>query len=150
AETEKLLAFKLRRFPLSECDPRPDVSKHGHIGVFPQKQPGLNYTGVVFPVGRITSDQMRGLSKISEQFGSGTIRLTVWQNLLITDIPDGKLEAAKSAILELGLTFSASSVRGGLVACTGAAGCKYAMAHTKTHAMEIANYLDERIELTQP
>jgi ferredoxin-nitrite reductase len=96
------------------------------------------------------SGQMRGLAKISEQFGSGTIRLTVWQNLLISDVSDEKLEEAKVAITELGLTFSASGVRGGLVACTGAAGCKYASAHTKTHAMEIANYLDDRLELPQP
>ncbi len=150
AETEKLLPFKLKRLSREECELRPQVSKHGHVGIFPQKQPGLNYIGVVLPVGRMTCPQMHGLAKISEQFGSGTLRLTVWQNLLISDVPDEKLEEAKAAIAELGLTYSASGVRGGLVACTGAAGCKYASAHTKTHAMDIANYLDDRVELPQP
>ena len=31
---------------------------------------------------------MRGLAEIAERFGSGTLRLTVWQNLLISDIAD--------------------------------------------------------------
>ena len=40
-------------------------------------------------------------------------------------------------------------MRAGLVACTGAAGCKYANAHTKTHALQIADALDENLEIDQ-
>jgi ferredoxin-nitrite reductase len=36
------------------------------------------------------------------------------------------------------------------VACTGSAGCKYAGADTKRNAIELANYLEDRIELDQP
>ena len=150
AETQKHLAFPLRQHPLEECEPRPQVSKHGHIGVFPQKQPGLNYMGIQLPVGRMRTAQMRGLADIADRFGSGTLRLTVWQNLIISDIPDEKLNAAKQAITDLGLHYSASHVSGGLVACTGAAGCKYAAAHTKTHALQIAQYLEAQLELDQP
>ena len=49
---------------------------------------------LVLPVGRLTSEQMRGLAEIAERFGSGTFRLTVWQNLLVSDIPDAQVEAA--------------------------------------------------------
>ncbi|HSU68828.1 MAG TPA: NirA family protein [Tepidisphaeraceae bacterium] len=150
AETDRLLPAPMRRFPLEECEPRPAVEKHGHIGVFAQKQPGLSYLGVALPVARLTCNQMRGLADISEKYGSRTLRLTVWQNLLISDIPDVQIEAALAEIAELDLSCSANSVRAGLVACTGAAGCKYALAHTKQHAMQVAEYLDERIELDQP
>ncbi|MBV9124024.1 MAG: NirA family protein, partial [Planctomycetes bacterium] len=80
-ETEKHLPFKLTRFPLEECEARPPVVKHGHLGFHPQRQPGLFYVGVVLPVGRMTVAQMRGLADIADRHGTGTLRLTVWQNL---------------------------------------------------------------------
>ena len=93
-EVEKEYGAPLRRAAGIELAPRPMADKHGHVGVHPQKQPGLNYLGVVLPVGRITAEQMRGLAEIGERFGSGTIRLTVWQNLLISDIADEDVGAA--------------------------------------------------------
>jgi len=151
AETEKFLPFKLRRLPLDQCEPRTTtIARLGHVGVHAQKQAGLSYIGVSLPVGRMTSGQMRGLASIADRFGSGTIRLTVWQNLLISDIPNERLEDAKREIEAIGLHWSATNVRAGLIACTGAAGCKFAAAHTKTHAMEIADYLDQRLTLDQP
>ncbi len=104
----------------------------------------------MLPVGRMTPDQMRGLAEIADRYGSGTIRLTVWQNLLVSDIPADDVPAVKEAITALGLDWSATSVRAGLVACTGAAGCKYAAAHTKQDAMAVADYLDGRLRLDTP
>jgi ferredoxin-nitrite reductase len=150
AEAEKHLSGPMRRFALEECEPRPLPGKHGHIGIYPQKQPGMNYIGLQLPVGRILPAQMRGLAKLADEHGSGILRLTVWQNLILSDIPNEKLEVVKEAITGLGLSWSASTVSGGVIACTGAAGCKYAMAHTKTHAMEIIAYLEDRVELDQP
>ncbi len=129
---------------------RPAQVKHGHTGVHPQKQSGLSYIGVVVPFARLGSDQMRGLAAITEQFGSGTLRLTVWQNLLISDVPDAKLPDALAAIFALGLETQASHIRGGLIACTGNAGCKFAASNTKSHAAEIADWLEARIAVDQP
>lgn len=137
-------------FPLEQCDPRPAVDRTAHIGVHPQKQPGLHYVGVVLPVGRLTAAQARGLAKIADRHGSGTIRLTVWQNLLISDIPTDNLDQVKLEIESLGLDHSASHVRAGLVACTGNAGCKFAASDTKRHAMEIARYVESAVRLDSP
>jgi ferredoxin-nitrite reductase len=150
ADVERHLPSKLRRVPLDACETRPEPLRLGHIGLHAQKQPGFSYVGIVLPVGRMTCDQMRQLASIAERFGSGTIRLTVWQNLLISDIRDEDLEDVKRAIEAAGLGWSATNVRGGLVACTGSAGCKYAAADTKLHAMRIADYLDGRVQLDQP
>ncbi|WP_171187780.1 NirA family protein [Alienimonas chondri] len=121
-----------------------------HVGVHPQKQAGKNWIGVVLPVGRMTADQVHALAEIADRYGSRQIRLTVWQNLILPDISDEDLEAAKEAIVACGLDWQASSVRSGLVACTGNAGCKFAAADTKGQAMKLAAYLDERIELDVP
>lgn len=130
---------------LDKCEPRPETSKIAHIGWHRQKQEGLNWLGVVLPVGRMSCEQMRGLARIAGDCGSGDLRLTVWQNLLICDVPDAKKDAVEAEILGLGLDFKASGVRSGLVACTGNAGCKYANANTKKHAMQIAEYLENHL-----
>jgi ferredoxin-nitrite reductase len=140
----------LLRFPLAQCDPRPAPHRTAHIGVHPQKQPGLNYVGVVLPVGRITAAQVRRLAKLADRHGSGTIRLTVWQNLLISDLPDDSLDQVKLEIEAMGLGYSASTIRAGLVACTGNAGCKFAASGTKRHAMEIARHVEQTVRLDAP
>jgi ferredoxin-nitrite reductase len=149
-EVEKEYGAPLRRAGGLSLAPRPMADKHGHIGVHKQKQPGLNYLGVVLPVGRITSEQMRGLAEISERFGSGTLRLTVWQNLLISDVADENVGVCVAAIQALGLGVEASAIRRGLVACTGNAGCKFAASNTKGHALRLADHLEARVAVDLP
>jgi hypothetical protein len=43
-----------------------------HVGAHPQKQPDLNWIGVVFPVGRLTGDQMRGLAATRATLAAAT------------------------------------------------------------------------------
>ncbi|MBX3434624.1 MAG: NirA family protein [Pirellulales bacterium] len=150
AEVQKHLPFALRYVAAERLAPRPADNRWGHVGFHPQKQSGRQYVGLSLPVGRLTVVQLRGIARIAERYGSGTIRLTVWQNVLVTDVADADVEAVKSEIEALGLDWRASSVRAGLVACTGAAGCKYAGADTKRHALLIADYVEERLELDQP
>ena len=130
---EAELGRPLTRVPAEAIGPVPPQSRTAHTGVHPQKQPGLSYVGVVVPVGRITSERMRGLADIADRFGSGTIRLTVWQNLLISDVPHEHIPDALAAIEALGLGHSAGPLRAGLVACTGNAGCKFSASNTKGH-----------------
>jgi ferredoxin-nitrite reductase len=150
AEVEKQLGAKLTRLPLSACQPRPPRLKDGHVGVHAQKQPGLSYIGVMAPASRLSSRQMRDVADIAERFGSGTIRLTVWQNLLISDIPDARVEDAKRSIEAAGLAWSPLSIRGSVVACTGNVGCKFSASDTKTHALAITQHLESRVALDQP
>jgi ferredoxin-nitrite reductase len=150
AETEALLGSKLTRLDEAALEPRPAFDRAAHIGVHSQKQPGLNWIGVALPVGKLTSGQMRGLAEVAARFGDGDIRLTVWQNLLVSGVRDDDVAAAKAAIAALCLAADATSLRAGLVACTGATGCKFAAAHTKEDALAIAEHVDGRLQLDQP
>ena len=150
AEVGKELSFAPPKVPPEQCLPRGPLLKHGHIGVHKQKQKGMNYLGVGLPVGRLSAAQMRGLAAIAAQFGSGTIRLTVWQNLILSDISDAKLPGARKAIEEIGLSAEATPIRGALVACTGNTGCKFAATDTKGQALYLAHYLEARIKLDKP
>jgi ferredoxin-nitrite reductase len=150
AEVEKQLGRTLPRLPLDACLPRAPRVKDAHVGVHKQRQDGLNYIGVTPAVGRLPSAQMRKLADIAERYGSGAIRLTVWQNLLISDVPDAALEDAKTAIEAAGLSWSPLSIGGSVVACTGNTGCKFAASDTKSHALSIIKQIDGRIGLDKP
>lgn len=150
AEVEKVLGRALTRVPSEAIAPRPAFDRAAHIGVRKQKQDGLNWIGVVLKAARITPGQMRGLADIAREMGDGDIRLTVWQNLLISGIPDGKLGQAQTAIEAIGLSCEAASVRAGLVACTGNAGCRFAASDTKSHAEAIAAWCERRVALDGP
>jgi ferredoxin-nitrite reductase len=143
SETEKLLAFPLIRVDASECEPRRPIDRAGHIGIHAQSQPGLHYIGLSIPVGRLPVAQMRVIADIADRFGSGEVRLTVWQNLLIPNIPTEHLEAAQLALTDAGLNYKAGTVLSGTVACTGNHGCRFSASDTKTHAVALANFLDE-------
>lgn len=150
SETEAELGHPLRRVPQDVLQINNSEDRLAHVDWHPQKQPGLNYVGLVLPVGRLTSDQARGLAQIARRYGSGSVRLTVWQNLLIPDIADSDVAAVNAAIEAMGLQYQATSFRAGLIACTGNAGCKFAAANTKGHAIQIANHLEKLFELDTP
>lgn len=150
AKTEERLAFPVLRCPADECEPRKAIDRAGHIGVHPQCQPGLNYIGVAVPVGRLPVPQMRAIAAIAEEFGSGELRLTVWQNLLIPNVPASKVAEAIQHLRNSGLDCTAGAVMRGTVACTGNRGCRYAATDTKAHAVEIASILDSRFPIQQP
>jgi ferredoxin-nitrite reductase len=129
---------------------RPPFSRTAHIGIHAQKQDGLHWIGVAISVGRMTVAQMKGLADIASMLGDGDIRLTVWQNLLISGVPAAKLQAAQEKIEALGLAIEANAIRAGLIACTGNTGCKFAASDTKRHAEEIAAWCETRVALDTP
>src|SRR4051812_19120962 len=100
---EDRLGAPFTRISADALLPRPAFDRSAHLGAHPQKQGGLNWIGVVLPLGKMTTDQMRGLAKIAADLGDGDIRLTVWQNLLISGVADDKVALAIAAIEAIGL-----------------------------------------------
>lgn len=143
-ETQKKLAFPLVYAPRECAEPRRPVLKHGHLGVYKQSQPGLNYVGVGVPVGRLTVKQMRRLADLADHYGKGEIRLTVWQSLLIPHVPDAFCATLVRAVQSLGLFTDPHATAGCVIACTGNQGCKYAAADTKSHARTVMAHLRKR------
>ena len=150
ASVEEKLGKKLARVPVEAIAQRPVFDRAAHIGVHTQKQPGLNWIGIVFPVGKITCVQMRGIAKIAQDLGDGDIRLTVWQNLLISGVPDENVDLAKIAIEKLKLDWKATSIRAGMVACTGIKGCRFSASDTKGHAEEIVRWCEAHVTIDTP
>lgn len=147
---EEKLGHTLTRVPAEALAPRPAFDRMAHIGIHRQKQAGLNWIGVSLPLGKVTCEQMRGLAKVASDLGDGDIRLTVWQNLLISGVLDENVDLAIAAIEAIGLAVKASQIRAGLIACTGNAGCKFAASDTKRHAAAIGDWCEGRIEIDTP
>jgi hypothetical protein len=110
--------------------------------VHAQKQAGLNWIGVRVAGRQAHAEQMRGIAKIARDFGDGDIRLTVWQNLLISGVHGRGCHHAVAALDALGISTKATAIRAGLVACTGSMRLPFlAASDTKRHAEEIAALL---------
>jgi ferredoxin-nitrite reductase len=147
---EEKLGRKLDRALPGAVAPRPPFDRAAHIGIHAQKQDGLHWIGIVVPVGRMSVEQVRGLAEIARELGDGDLRLTVWQNLLVSGVPTEKLSAAQERIEALGLAIKTNAIRAGLVACTGNTGCKFSASDTKRHAEEIARWCERRVTLDTP
>lgn len=153
AETEKVLGAPLRRFPREACRFAPAPDRLAHLGVHAQKQSGLAWVGAHVPAGRMTVAQMRAVAALARQYGTGnearplagdarrTVRLTVWQNFLISEVPQQQAAACAEALATLGLSVEADPIAAGLVACTGAEGCKFGQAPTKGTARAVEAHL---------
>jgi NAD(P)H-nitrite reductase large subunit len=116
-----------------------------HLGVVPQKQPGLNYVGLAVPVGRVTVDQLFGLASIAESYGSGDVRITAAQNLIVAGVPDARLASLLAEPLLKELSPDPSGAMRGLVSCTGIDYCHFALIETKELAVKTARALEDRL-----
>jgi ferredoxin-nitrite reductase len=151
AETERVLGNSLTRMPLEPAAiayPSAELP-HTHIGAYPQKQKGLCYLGVALPVGQITPAQMFRIADLADNYGSGDIRLTVWQNFIIPNVPDAFVPTLKRALEKAGFGTKQSHIASGVIACTGNSYCKFAQSNTKGNALEVINQLEKRVELDQ-
>ena len=146
AELEKRLG---RSLPPAGADAR--LATHtDHVGVFRQKQAGLNYVGLKTPVGRVTGDQLLELARIAERYGRGELRFTPLQNVLLPHVPDARLGDLTQEPLLRALPYNPSEVARGLVACTGTDFCNLALIDTKTRALALAKEFEARFGSTRP
>ena len=113
-----------------------------HVGVHPQKQPGLVYVGCSVPVGRMRGIELVEAARLAETYGDGTVRLGTDQNFVLTGVPEDRLDdLLAEALLQKYSPFPGPFERG-VVACTGSEFCRFAVVETKERAVKWARALD--------
>ncbi|MGI2905588.1 ferredoxin--nitrite reductase [Tolypothrix sp. VBCCA 56010] len=127
-----------------------DWEKRDHIGVYEQKQPGLNYVGLNVPVGRLFADDMFEIARLAEVYGSSEIRLTVEQNLIIPNIADTRLATFLTESLLEKFAIEPNTLTRSLVSCTGAQFCNFALIETKNRALAMIKALESELTFTNP
>jgi len=128
----------------AEADQRSDDGTN-HLGIHPQRQPGLYFAGLSIPVGRVTAKQMLELARLAEFYGSGEIRFTPQQNVILTYIPREKIEALKEEPLLSQLSPAPGPLTLGLVSCVGIDYCNLALIETKGIAVQVVAELEKRL-----
>jgi sulfite reductase (ferredoxin) len=141
-EVERRAGFKLD--PAVPEEIPADIFRD-HTGVRPQKQPDLFYVGAAVLRGRILPEQMRVAADLAEGYGSGELRTTATQNLVIVNVPTAATSAVVAGLEAAGLRVHASSFWRGAVACTGTEFCKLAITETKSFTRWLVEELDERL-----
>lgn len=119
-------------------------------GVHQQKQEGLSYAGFNVPVGRMNSEQLIQLAAVAKKYGNGEIRTCNSQNIVIPNVPDGKIADLLAEPVFDKITIKPKSFIGYSVACTGIEYCNLALVETKETTRKLAEYLDEQIQLDVP
>ena len=134
-------------FRLDPAEPEspPDDVYRDHVGIRPQKQAGLSYVGAVALRGRVTADQLQGAADLAERFGTGELRATSMQNLLIVNVPSLHAQALAQELDGIGLKVAASSFYRGVVACSGTEFCKLAITETKSFSRWLVEEMEERL-----
>jgi ferredoxin-nitrite reductase len=116
-----------------------------HVGVHPQRQPGLNYVGCSVPVGRMSGIELVEAARLARVYGDGTLRLGTDQNFVLTGVPDGRLDDLLGEdLLGKYSPFPGPFTRG-VVACTGAEFCRFAVVETKERAVRWARWMDDQV-----
>ena len=134
---------------LTEAAPKDEITqdKKDHLGVHPQKQSGYSYVGLHVPMGRFTAEPMFELARLADIYGSGEIRLTVEQNVIISHIANENVETFLTESLLEKFTIEPSTLARSVISCTGAQYCNFALIETKQQAWKLATELDQELDV---
>jgi sulfite reductase (ferredoxin) len=128
----------------AEIETLPSDIHRDHLGVIPQKQPGLFSVGASVVRGRITPSQLRLAADLAERYADGHVRTTPMQNLLLVNVPEARVATVISQLAVGGLPVASSAFVRGTVACTGSEFCKLALTETKSFARWLTETLEDR------
>ncbi len=142
AELERRLGEKLEP-GVPEIAPE-DIYRD-HVGIHPQRQDGFAYVGIAVLRGRVQAAQLRALAALALRYGSGDLRTTGMQNLLVLNVPRTRAEELGREVEGLGLRLEGSPFWRGTIACTGSEFCKIALTETKGFARHLVDDLEARL-----
>ncbi len=142
-ELEGRLGFALD--PDVPEDTPPRDAYRDHVGIHPQKQESLSYAGFAVLRGRLTAQEMRAIADLADRYGTGAVRTTNMQNIVIPNVPTARAEALTREAADAGLRLEGSPFWRGTIACTGTEFCKLAVSETKGFARWLVEALEERV-----
>jgi sulfite reductase (ferredoxin) len=124
--------------------PAPAPGSRDHVGVHRQRN-GLYYVGVAPQTGRTSGTQLWQLADLAEAYGSGQVRTTVEQKLLVLDVPERAIGELTAELAAIDLEANPNVFRRGTMACTGIEFCKLAIVETKGRARDLSTELARRL-----
>jgi sulfite reductase (ferredoxin) len=102
---------------------------------------------VGFPLcaGRSSGRQLTRIAELAEEYGSGRVRTTAQQQLVLLDVPESRVDELVGQLAAADLPVRPSPFREGTIACTGIEFCKLAIVETKQRAQDLYAELERRL-----
>ncbi|MCW2945921.1 MAG: nitrite and sulphite reductase 4Fe-4S region [Actinoallomurus sp.] len=122
----------------------PQGARRDHVGIRPQRD-GNFYVGFAPKVGRVNGDLLHVIADLAEEYGSGRVRTTTEQKMVILDVPQDRTEALAAELEAHDLQVRPSTFRRQTMACTGIEYCKLAIVETKQRGMDLIGELEKRL-----
>jgi len=141
-ELERRIGFRLEP---AVADNPPDDVYRDHVGIHAQKQDGYAYAGLAVLRGRMSPADMRAVAELADRYGTGELRTTNMQNLLILNVAQDRTAGLAKEIEAAGLRLGGSPFWRGTIACTGTEFCKLALTETKGFARWMVEDLETRL-----
>ncbi len=116
-----------------------------HVGIRPQRQDGLNYVGLSVPVGRLSGDELIEIARLARDYGDGELRITQRQNMILTGVTAGRLQALLEQPLLGRYSPSPHPGERAVVACTSAPFCKFGIFNVKAKGLESIQFLQANL-----
>ncbi len=113
-------------------------------GIIEQKN-GLYTVSLMVPGGIFTGEDLETVAHLSRRYGSGEIRLSVYQNIYIVNVPEEKLNDLLNHPIFEKYSISTSPYFTNLIACQGSRTCAFGVIENKPDAIRLANYLSEHL-----
>jgi sulfite reductase (ferredoxin) len=130
--------------------PPPRDGRRDHVGVHEQRD-GRYYVGFAPRVGRMSGAALAQVADLAARYGSGRVRTTTEQKMVILDVPAGNVAELTAALDGADLPASPSVFRRHTMACTGIEFCKLAIVETKARAGQVIAELERRLpDFTEP
>lgn len=141
---ESKIGCELDRMPVDE-DNIPEDIYRDHVGVTPQRQPGLSAVGASVLRGRVSGDQLMQLADLAEEFGDGHLRATIMQNIIVVNVPNTRTRELIHRLSDIGFQVDVTPFWRGAIACTGTEFCKLAIAETKAFSKWLVAEMEDRL-----
>jgi sulfite reductase (ferredoxin) len=141
---ESKIGCELDRMPIDE-DNIPEDIYRDHVGVTPQRQPGLSAVGASVLRGRVSGDQLMQLADLAEEFGDGHLRATIMQNIIVVNVPNTRTRELIHRLNEIDFQVDVTPFWRGAIACTGTEFCKLAIAETKAFSKWLVAEMEDRL-----
>jgi sulfite reductase (ferredoxin) len=142
---ESKLGYTLDPAPADLDENIPDDIYRDHIGITPQKQPGVSAVGASVLRGRLSGDQLHALADLAEKHGDGHLRCTIMQNIILVNIRNENVRALIADLKDVDIDVEVSPFWRGAIACTGTEFCKLAIAETKGFAKWLVSEMEDRL-----
>jgi anaerobic sulfite reductase subunit C len=119
-----------------------EYTLHTRGGIITERNADYATIRLRIPAGVLSADQLRAVADIAEEYGNGSVHLTMRQTMEIPHVGPRDLEAVSGALQKNNTPIGAERDEVvNIMACPGTERCKYANCET----IDLARKIDERV-----